>query len=231
MFLKVINEKSQLKVLILAIVTLPMSSCTVMPGRGTYIDQKQLSTLKENESTGVEVIELLGKPDYIKPGVDDKGQIFVYDYMKMKMGTLGMNEGGKRQTVSLFIDDEDVLRKITVSDKPLQISTHKNWIEQEKLSALKEDGTTRAEVLELLGKPDAISPGAGGRGEIFTYDCLKLKWTLSDTLMFVAIGPVLYQEHRGEQQTVNLFIDDTGILKKITVNERPYKIKSGILAK
>ena len=231
MFLKMINGKCRLKVLIFAIVMVPMSGCTVMPGRGTYIEQERLSSLKENETTGVEVIELLGKPSRINPGIGDRGQIFVYDYMKTKAGMAWMNEGGKRQIVSLFIDDKDVLRKITVSDKPLQFSTYKNWIEPEKLSALKEDGTTRAEVIELLGKPDAISPGAGGRGEIFTYDCRKPERRLSDTLMFVAIGPVLYQEHRGEDQTVNLFIDDTGILKKITVNERPYKIKSGILAK
>ena len=193
-----INEKSQLKVLILAIVTLPMSSCMVMQGHGTYIDQKQLSTLKENESTGAVVIELLGKPSRINPGIGDRGQVFVYDYIETQITMFPPNEGGEHQTVSLFIDDENVLRKITVSDKPLQISTHKNWIEQEKLSALKEDGTTRAEVLELLGKPDAISPGAGGRGEIFTYDCRKpVKSEFSDILMY----GVLYQKQ--EQQTIN----------------------------
>ena len=231
MFLKMTTDKYRLKTLILAILIIPMSGCMVMPERGTYVEQEKLSSLKENETTRTEVIELVGKPDHILPGIDDRGQIFVYDYMKMKMGTLGMNEGGKRQTVSLFIDDEDVLRKITVSDKPFQISTHKNWIDQEKLSALKEDGMTRAEVIDLLGKPDYIGPGASGRGEIFTYDCKKPERNLGDILAFLVIGPVLYQEQRGEQQTVKLFIDDTGILRKITINEKPYKFKSGILAK
>ena len=212
-----ITDKCRLKTLILGIVLVPMSGCMVMvmPGRGKYIEQEKLSLLKENETTGTEVIELLGKPDYINPGVDDRGQIFVYHYIKMKIGTLGMKEWGKRQTVGLFIDDTDVLRKITVSDKPLQISISKNWIKQEKLSALKEDGMTTAEVIELLGKPNEISPGAGGRGEIFTYDRLKpAKTEFVDILMY----GVFYRKQ--EQQTVNLFIDDTGILRKITVSEK-----------
>lgn len=217
MFLKMITDKCRLKTLILAILIVPMSGCMVMSGRGKYIEQEKLSLLKENETTGTEVIELLGKPSRINPGIGDRGRVFVYDYEKTKIVILPPNEGGERQTVNLFVDDEDILRKITVSDKPLQISISKNWIKQEELSAFKEDEMTKAEVIELLGKPNEISPGAGGRGEIFTYDYLKpAKTEFIDILMY----GVFYRKQ--EQQTVNLFIDDTGILRKITVNEKPY---------
>ncbi len=227
-----ITDKCRLKILILAIVMVPMSGCMVMPGRGTYIKQERLSSLKEDETTKSEVIELLGDPEYIMPGVDGKGEIFVYDHMKTKMLMVWSKEGGERQTVSLFIDDTGILRKTTVSDKPLQW-WGKNFIETEKLSTLKEGETTGAEVIELLGKPDAIIPGAEGRGEIFSYDCIKMKSTLLDEAVFLAapIASLVYHEDKGRQQTVNLFIDDTGILRKIAVNDRPYKLKSGILAK
>ncbi|GAG45053.1 unnamed protein product, partial [marine sediment metagenome] len=121
MFLKMINGKYRLKILILAIVIMPMSGCMVTQGRGKYIEQEKLFLLKENETTETEVIELLGKPSRINSGIGDRGRIFVYDYEKTQITMLPPNEGGKRQTVSLFIDDTDVLRKITISDKPWQI--------------------------------------------------------------------------------------------------------------
>lgn len=81
---------------------------------GRYIEQEKLSLLRVNETTKDEVIKLLGKPEDIMPGADGKGEILTYRYMRWEMFSSADYE---RQRISLFIDDADILRKITVSEK------------------------------------------------------------------------------------------------------------------
>ncbi len=89
-----------------------INGCTRIWGR--YIEQERLSLLRENETTKDEVIKLLGKPEDIMPGADGKGEIFTYRYTRWEMFSSADYE---RQRISLFIDDADILRKITVSEK------------------------------------------------------------------------------------------------------------------
>lgn len=53
--------------------------------------------------------------------------------------------------------------------------------------------------------PEHIMPSADGKGEIFTY-----RYTQSG----------MFSSTDNERQKVILFIDDTGILRKITVSEK-----------
>lgn len=79
------------------------------------------------------------------------------------------------------------------------------YIEQEKLSLLRENETTKNEVIKLLGKPEDIVPGADGKGEIFTYRYMR--WEAFSSV-------------NTERQKVILFIDDTSILREIAVSEK-----------
>ena len=79
------------------------------------------------------------------------------------------------------------------------------YIEQEKLSLLRENETTKSEVIELLGRPEDIMPGTDGKGEIFTYRYIRL---------------VVFSPANDERQEISLFIDDSDILRKITVSEK-----------
>lgn len=99
------------------------------------------------------------------------------------------------------------------------------YVEEEKLSLLKENVSTKEEILELIGPPDGLSPGEGGKGQIFAYSYIKSKPSFMTPLS------ILYDESEMESHQVSLFIDDTGILRKITVDDRPYKIRTGLLAK
>ena len=96
--------------LLLAIVA-SISGCINLIS-GNYIEEEKLSLLRENQTTRTEVIEIIGKPDYINPGKDGKGEFFSYYYSRE-----GIFTEKKRQTVSLFIDDTGILREITVSEK------------------------------------------------------------------------------------------------------------------
>ncbi len=174
---------------------------------GVFISLEKISLLKskENQATKEEVIDLLGKPDWIRPGEEGKGEILGYFRAKSKTsfaddivpiavggavwaffgGIAGSAVAGaasgvmddkdytsdKEQRINLFIDDEDILRKITVNDKPIKMrgNTVGDYIEPAKLSLLKENQTTRTEVIELIGKPDYIGPGKEGKGEYFSY--------------------------------------------------------------
>ena len=84
------------------------------------------------------------------------------------------------------------------------ITAGSSYVPQEKLSLLKENQTTKPEVIKLLGKPLRTQNEYDGKGEIVTYDYVN-------TDLFSS---------KKDCQTVNLFIDDTGILKKISINER-----------
>ncbi|GAF96113.1 unnamed protein product, partial [marine sediment metagenome] len=182
--------------------------------------------LKENETIKVDIIKILGKPDSIVPGVDGRGEIFTYFNTKhhfsgrdvlmytVPITLLAYDEYEYEcQIVNLFIDDTGVLRKVSVNDKPHKYQSgllsdgriQGTYIESSKLRLLKENETTASMIIELLGKPDNIMPGADGKGEIFTY-----RYTQSG--MFSSIDT--------ERQKVILFIDDTGILRKITVSEK-----------
>ncbi len=82
---------------------------------GRHIEQERLSLLKENETTKSEVIKLLGKPEYIMPGADGKGEIFTYRHTQWEM--FSSYDDTEKQRIILLIDDADILRKITVFEK------------------------------------------------------------------------------------------------------------------
>jgi outer membrane protein assembly factor BamE (lipoprotein component of BamABCDE complex) len=208
---------------------------------GVFISPKKIALLKskENQATKAEVIDLLGKPDWIWPGEEGKGEILGYFRAKSKTsfadnivpiavgggvwaffgGIAGSAVAGaasgvmddkdytsdKEQRINLFIDDEDILRKIAVNDKPIKMrgNTVGDYIEPAKLSLLKENQTTRTEVIELIGKPDYIGPGKEGKGEYFSY--------------YYSREGIFTEEKR---QMISLVIDDTGILREITVSEK-----------
>lgn len=100
-------------VVLICISLVSIYGCNKVIG-GRYIEQERLSLLRENETTKSEVINLLGKPEDIMPGADGKGEIFTYRYTRWEMFSSADYE---RQRISLFIDDADILRKITVSEK------------------------------------------------------------------------------------------------------------------
>ncbi len=104
--------------------------------------------------------------------------------------------------------------------------TFGTYVEDEKLALLKENETTRVELLQLLGKPDSIIPGEGGKGEILIYRWQKANVQATD---LIPILPMLYSEHKQKRRAVKLFVDDAGILRKATVDEKPFVYRFGLL--
>lgn len=92
-------------VLLWSFLLMPILGCNYITGN--YIEHDKLSLLKENQTTKTEIIELIGKPDYIYPGKDGKGEIFIYYYMK---------DTKEKQNIILRIDDAGILQKMTVSE-------------------------------------------------------------------------------------------------------------------
>jgi outer membrane protein assembly factor BamE (lipoprotein component of BamABCDE complex) len=84
------------------------------------------------------------------------------------------------------------------------ITVGNKYISQENFSLLKENQTTKAEAMQLLGKPYRTTKDPNGAGETLVYEHIK-----ND--MF---------SEKMDWQTVNLYIDESGILKKKSVNER-----------
>jgi outer membrane protein assembly factor BamE (lipoprotein component of BamABCDE complex) len=84
------------------------------------------------------------------------------------------------------------------------------FIPPEKLALLKENQTTKAEIIKLLGNPIRTTKDTECNNITLIYDNFK-------------IG---FMANKVDQQTVNLLIDNIGILKKISVNERAEDIKS-----
>jgi outer membrane protein assembly factor BamE (lipoprotein component of BamABCDE complex) len=89
-----------------------ISGCNAIIGEP--IDKEKISLLKENQATKSEIIKLLGMPDHDIPGKNGKGEYLIYYYSKSEMASFKDKE---KQTVTLYIDDNNILRNIKIEEK------------------------------------------------------------------------------------------------------------------
>jgi len=186
-----------------------MLSSDCFGGASRYIPQEKLSLLKQNQTTKAEIIKLIGNPFQTTNDTVSNSETLIYDNCKMCF----MSDKMTRQTVNLLIDNAGILKKISVNERIEDFKSYSQFIAKEKLALLKskENQFTKTEVINLIGSPSWTYFGSGGRGEIYMYYHYKMG------------------SKRLDNQTVCLFIDDAGILKKICVNDKstPVRKKRG----
>lgn len=169
--------------------------------------------------TKTKVIGLLGKPHNIYPGREGKGEVLNYyevlliesphDLANVPNDIISMNISlvdGDRTSVhiAVFIDDAGIVEEIELNDGPFQISSINHHIEEATLSLLKENQTTKTEILKSLGKPSYIK---SVKRIVYEGKKVEGKW-----LLYVHFG----DDKHGRQQ-ISLLVDDTDILREIIV--------------
>ncbi len=176
-----------------------------------YISPEKLALLKENQTTKAEIIKLIGNPLRTTKDIDGNSITLVYDNIKVGF----IKNKVDQQTVNLLIDDKDILKKISVNERTQDTKSPGQFIENEKLSLLKtkENQFAKSEVINLIGKPDMMSFGNRGKGEIYTYFHTKLGSTKKGCQIF-------------DRQILCLFIDDSGVFKKICINDKPFIMRT-----
>lgn len=183
------------------------------------IENSKIAQLQEGRTTREEVISLLGKTSFSCPS--DSGEILTYRWFQTKLGASAYED----QIVSLYFDSGGVLQKLTHSQGYRLVNPKP--IESGILSKLKEGQTNKHRIVELIGRPLNVQPGFEGKGEVWTYwRAGKMKEPITNYF----IGPLIYQQWEHRQQQITMYIDDNGVLQKISKTDKNIKTKSGIFA-
>jgi outer membrane protein assembly factor BamE (lipoprotein component of BamABCDE complex) len=104
-------------------------------------------------------------------------------------------------------------------------ATSGRMLDRDQISQIKQDITTKEEVITLLGKPNADTMDGDGK-EILTYASMKYRTRAST---FIPVVGLMTGGADVDQQTVQILIGHSGVVEKIISSDSANKINSGLL--